>query len=190
MLRTATPDDRPQIIELINQVAKEKRWLQTARYEPSDSWEALLSTGYDPDRGLWLQLLVEDEIIVGFVRIFPDVSHTHSRPTGNIGIVLASPYRSRGYGKLLLAHAITIAPTMGFDYLRAAILMHNIPSLRLFLKFDFQIKEIRTVLWPARKIFCEEATVEKYLKSTSSKLSGGHIYGGGHPLFPDNQHIY
>ena len=127
--------DRDSVIQIINSVASERCYLQTDRYQPSPYWEALLNKGSHARSGLLLNVVKYNNNVVGFGRLFPD--DRWGRTTGNIGIVLLPPYRSKGIGTKLLNLLVVISPYFGFQWLTADILGTNLHSLQLFQNIGF-----------------------------------------------------
>jgi RimJ/RimL family protein N-acetyltransferase len=164
ILRTAKPGDREQIIGLINRVAGERRYLQTACYQPTASWERLLRVGYDAKAGMALIVLTHRQEIIGIGRLFADSHHSHSCPIGNLGLVLTPAWRDMGLGTILLARLIDIARLLDYSCLRADILKGNQRSFELFQKFGFEITDIHRTYWSASEVWVDEMTVERRIK--------------------------
>jgi RimJ/RimL family protein N-acetyltransferase len=131
------PDDREQIISIINAVAAEKIYLQTDSYQPTPLWERLLDEGRNHHDGLALFVVQYKGVIFGFGRLNPD--EFLGRSVGNVGILLLEPFRSKGIGTELLGFLIMKAPEFGFSSLSANILANNLISRRLFSHYGFEI---------------------------------------------------
>lgn len=164
VLRTAKPRDREQIIALINRVAGERRYLQTACYQPTASWERLLRVGYDAKTGMALIVLTHDQELIGIGRLFAESLHSSLCPIGNLGLVLAPAWRGKGLGTILLATLIDIARFLDYSCLRADILKSNQRSFGLFQKFGFEITDIHRTYWLAKEVWVDEMTVERSTK--------------------------
>ena len=150
-------NDLDGIIPVINSVAAEKLYLQTDRYQPTPNWEELLADGFNVASGLLLIVVKYDEKVIGFGRLFPD--NLRGRSTGNIGIVLLPPYRSRGIGTDLLNLLVETASEFGFQNLTADILETNLHSLRLFRRFGFSELSYQTIICPHLRGAVEEITM-------------------------------
>ncbi|MDP1544834.1 MAG: GNAT family N-acetyltransferase [Anaerolineales bacterium] len=127
--------ERDQVIRVIDQVAAERVFLQTERYEPSPDWELLLAKGSNIRSGYLLIVVKKEDEIVGFGRLFP--AGQHKREVGIIGIVLLPKYRHQGIGAKILDLILAVSPDFGYQTLMADILAHNFISLHLFQKQGF-----------------------------------------------------
>jgi RimJ/RimL family protein N-acetyltransferase len=136
-LRIASKSDRNLIINLINSVAGEHKYLQTDHYYSTPAWEQLLSNGINLDEGLLLLVVENKNEMVGFARLSPDLKHPLGRKVGNIGIALVPTHRSRGFGAKILNKLIDYAIYLNYLALTADILETNIRSKRLFIRCGF-----------------------------------------------------
>lgn len=59
--------------------------------------------------------------------------------TAELSIYIAPDYHRRGLGQQLLSQAIDQSPSLGIKTLVSLIFAHNLPSLKLFEKFNFQL---------------------------------------------------
>jgi RimJ/RimL family protein N-acetyltransferase len=153
--------DRSQVIEIINRVAAEGRFLQTECYTPTPVWENLLENGADEGKGYLLVVIKDREKLVGFGRLSPD--DLGGRCTGNIGIVLLPGYRYKGIGTSLLEFIVNIAPQFGYENLTAYILFDNLVSLRLFSGRGFTRFSSRNLYLKHRNAVVEEIRMQLFL---------------------------
>lgn len=153
--------DRKRIVEIINSVGAEGRFLQTGGYVPTTAWESLLEKGMDRGRGQFLAAARHGEKIVGFGRLFPD--DPTGRPTGNVGIVLLPDYRYQRLGTRLLELLIEVAPEFGFTNLTADILLDNSVSLRLFRGNRFKEYSRKILYLEHRNAFVDEVRLQLLL---------------------------
>ena len=159
-LRIASASDRANIIELINLVAGERKYLQTDRYCPTPAWEQLLVDGININEGLLLILIENKNEIVGFARLSPDLDHPLGRRAGNIGIALLPLYRSRGFGATILNRLIDYAIILNYQILTANILETNIRSQKLFMRRGFSVTNCREMFLQFLDIFVNELCYE------------------------------
>ncbi|MCX7838315.1 MAG: GNAT family N-acetyltransferase [Anaerolineae bacterium] len=131
-IRPYTLSDRMSLLETINSVCAEGRWMETQRYEPTPAWEHALAT---PDCTCHLLLVVDDgSRIVGWCRVFPgNVSNLEA----GLGIGLLPEYRSRGIGTILVQKSIDWARECGLHQIRLRVRYDNVYALRLFAKVGF-----------------------------------------------------
>lgn len=162
-IRPARGDDRTRIIRVIDCVAAEQRFLYTNRYEPTETWEQLLTRGLDVQKGLLLLLVEAAGKVVGFARLSRVDPGAPARAVGDIGIVLLPPYRSMGIGTSLLGLCIAAAPTFGFTRLRADMMEENVIARRLFGHFGFACTTPQRAYLPYRRIWIEQVTANLVL---------------------------
>ena len=171
-LRIISTSDRNKIIEVINVVAGEGKYLQTNQYVSTPVWESLLVEGINVKRGLLL-LAVEDQgMIVGFARLYPDDEHGFGRRAGNIGIALLRSYRSRGIGAIILRALIACAVELDYDVLTANILESNIRSRRLFARQGFKEVNCQNIYL----VFLNDHVNELYYEVESKRSREVELY--------------
>ncbi|MFI6521720.1 GNAT family N-acetyltransferase [Spirillospora sp. NPDC050679] len=129
MIRTATPDDVPEILRLVRDLAEYERALHEVR-ATEDDLRALMF-GEDPKV---FGLIAEDGgRVVGFAIWFL----TFSTWLGRHGIYLEDLYvdpatRGKGYGRLLLAELARIADERGYGRVEWSVLKWNTPSIDFY----------------------------------------------------------
>ena len=159
--------DRERVIEVINSVAVEGSFLQTACYTPTLVWKSLLESGADIEKGLLLIVVCDGERLIGFGRLSPD--DLGGRSTGNVGIVLLQDYRYKRTGTTLLDFIVNIAPKFGYENLTADILFDNLISLRLFLGCGFTRYSSRDLYLEHRSAVVKEVKVKLFLHEHQGK---------------------
>jgi GNAT superfamily N-acetyltransferase len=159
--------DRGRVVEVINSVAAEGRFLQTGCYTPTLAWEKLLEGGADGGKGYLLIVICDGERLVGFGRLLPD--DLEGRSTGNVGIVLLPDYRHKRIGTGLLEFIVNIAPHCGYQNLTADILFDNSASLRLFSSRGFTRYSKRNLYLRHRNIIVEEIRMQLFLHQCQGK---------------------
>ncbi|MGI5167724.1 N-acetyltransferase family protein [Spirillospora sp. CA-253888] len=129
MIRTATPDDVPEILRLVRDLAEYERALHEVRATEQDL--RALMFGEEPKV---FGLIAEDGgEVVGFAVWFL----TFSTWLGRHGIYLEDLYvdpvaRGKGYGRLLLAELARIADERGYGRVEWSVLKWNTPSIDFY----------------------------------------------------------
>ncbi|MFC9972416.1 GNAT family N-acetyltransferase [Spirillospora sp. NPDC127200] len=129
MIRTATPDDVPEILRLVRDLAEYERALHEVRATEQDL--RALMFGEDPKV---FGLIAEDDgRVVGFAVWFL----TFSTWLGRHGIHLEDLYvdpaaRGKGHGRLLLAELARIADERGYGRVEWSVLKWNTPSIDFY----------------------------------------------------------
>lgn len=154
------PEQREQVINVINRVAAEGKYLQTGRYVPTVDWEKALDGCADKQCGRKILIVLAHGSVGGFCRLF---STEEDRKIGNIGVVLLPEYRNKRAGTKLLYRMIGIASDYGYVRLTADILADNFISLRLFQRQGFVEQSRRIIFLPHRNKFVEEVNVQFFL---------------------------
>lgn len=165
--------EREQVVDIINRVAVEGKFLQTESYVPTADWESVLGKGVDRQSGRMLIVVKAYDLMVGFGRLFP--AEQRERNMGNVGIVLLPQYRYKGVGTRLLGLIVDIAPDYGYGFLTADILVDNFISLRLFQSQGFTEYSRRSLNLSHRSAVVEEVRMQllipKGVRETNVKLS-------------------
>ncbi|WP_067819370.1 GNAT family N-acetyltransferase [Actinomadura kijaniata] len=129
MIRNATPEDVPEILRLIRDLAEYER----ALHEVRATEEQLNAALFGPEPKVFALIAEHEGRVVGFAVWFL----TFSTWLGRHGIYLEDLYvdpemRGRGYGKLLLAELARIADERGYGRVEWAVLKWNTPSIRFY----------------------------------------------------------
>ena len=165
-LRVASGSDRSDIINVINSVAGEHKYLQTDRYRPTPAWEKLLSEGMNIPRGLLLLVIEDQDTLIGFARLYPDEQYPRGCRTGNVGIALLPLYRSKGIGAIILKVLAACAIALDYEVLTADILESNLCSKKLFSRLGFRRVKCRNIYLD----FLHEHVNELYYELELSQL--------------------
>ena len=126
--------DRSALVNCIDTVCDECRWMATTHFIPDRQWNHALR---EPDCAFH-QLVVSTmgNVVVGWCRLFPeDCVPTCDR--GELGIGVLSSYCGQGIGKALLAEVLSRSYRQGFECIDLTVAPGNIAAIRLFRNFDF-----------------------------------------------------
>ena len=136
MLRHASLEDLPAIVEVYNQVIPGR--MVTADLEPVtvESRLAWFHSHNSTTRPLYVW--AENNEVIGWLSFRDFYGRPAYRHTAEIAIYIHENYRGKGLGKTLLQEAVTQAPALQIHTLLGFIFAHNLPSIKLFQKFDFQ----------------------------------------------------
>ncbi|MGH7841390.1 MAG: GNAT family N-acetyltransferase [Candidatus Binataceae bacterium] len=136
LIRDATIADLPEIIGIYNAAIPGR--MATADLEPIsvESRRAWFAGHSSTMRPLWI---LEDR---GAIHAWLSFQSFYGRPayqaTAEVSVYVSPSSQRRGYGRVLLAHAIDQAPSMSLRTLLGFIFGHNEPSLTLFRGFGFE----------------------------------------------------
>ena len=136
-LRPARSADSDQIIANISAVCAEKVYLYTDDFVPTDQWRDALTDSVNEEKGSLLVVAEVDGQLIGHLRLFPVWYGSKSRHVGDVGIVIAKPWRERGVGTAMLGYGLEWASQSGFRKLTATVLSTNQRALALFLLYNF-----------------------------------------------------
>lgn len=131
VIRTATPDDVPDIVRLIRALADYQDHLDEARASEDDLRAALFPATAEPR--VFAHVAQVDGRVVGMAIWFP----TFSTWTGRHGIWLEDLYvleefRGRGYGKALVSSLAAVCVERGYPRLEWTVLDWNGPSIAFY----------------------------------------------------------
>ncbi|HLV73699.1 MAG TPA: GNAT family N-acetyltransferase [Vulgatibacteraceae bacterium] len=129
MIRFATPDDVPDILRLIRDLAEYER----ALHEVKATEEQLRESLFADDPKVFAHVVEHEGRVVGFALWFL----TFSTWNGTHGIYLEDLYveprfRGHGYGKALLTELARIADERGYGRVEWAVLNWNTPAIAFY----------------------------------------------------------
>ncbi|MDP9865931.1 MULTISPECIES: GNAT family N-acetyltransferase [Streptosporangium] len=129
MIRPATPDDVPAIIDMIRELAEYERALDEVETTAEQLHDAL----FGPAPAAFCHIATDGEQAAGFALWFV----TYSTWLGKHGIYLEDLYvrpghRGQGYGKQLLAELARICVERGYGRFEWSVLDWNTPSIAFY----------------------------------------------------------
>ncbi|MBW8486245.1 GNAT family N-acetyltransferase [Actinomadura parmotrematis] len=129
MIRPAAPDDVPEILRLVRDLAEYERALHEVRATEDDLRAAL----FGPEPKAFAHIAEDGGRVVGFALWFLNFSTW----LGRHGVYLEDLYvdpamRGRGYGKALLAELARIAAERGYGRVEWSVLNWNAPSIAFY----------------------------------------------------------
>lgn len=137
-IRPYSLEDRLPLIETINAVCAEGRWMETLCYEPTPLWEHALR---NPQCSNHLLLVAEVNVqIAGWCRLFrlPNCCDKTSR-TAELGIGLLPAYRGSGIGTALVLHACQEAPSLNIERIVLSTRKDNQSAIHVFKRCGFNV---------------------------------------------------
>ncbi|SNS85138.1 L-amino acid N-acyltransferase YncA [Actinomadura meyerae] len=129
MIRYATPDDVPDILRLIRELADYER----ALHEVKATEEQLTARLFGDDPKVFAHVAEHEGRVVGFALWFL----TFSTWNGTHGIYLEDLFvepdvRGHGYGKALLTELARVADERGYERVEWAVLNWNEPAIGFY----------------------------------------------------------
>ncbi|RSN61719.1 MULTISPECIES: GNAT family N-acetyltransferase [Actinomadura] len=129
MIRHATPDDVPDILRLVRDLAEYER----ALHEVKATEEQLRDRLFGDEPKVFAHVVEDGGRVVGFALWFLNFSTWN----GTHGIYLEDLYvdpdvRGRGYGRLLLTELARVADENGYERVEWSVLNWNEPSIRFY----------------------------------------------------------
>lgn len=136
MIRLAEPDDLPGIVEIFNAAIATR--IAVAYSEPvtvreRTPWFDTHSAERHP-----IYVAIDDLGIAGWLSIEPYSERPAYASTAEISIYVRSDTLRRGFGAMLLAHAIDRAPILGIRCLIARMFGTNAASSTFFTRHEFE----------------------------------------------------
>lgn len=132
-LRPYRVSDQVSLIEAINAVCAEGRWMATPHFTAPPAWRHALAEPMCPYHSLLVA--VDGEHVAGWCRVFPE---TGLPAAGELGIGLLAPYRNRGLGAALMRQSLAWADRAGLEQLLLTTRLDNSRALHLFRQCGFQ----------------------------------------------------
>jgi L-amino acid N-acyltransferase YncA len=135
MIRTATIEDLPAIVEIYNSSIPGR--MATADLEPVTVLSRLdWFNTHNDRRPIWT--IEVDDKISGWLSLRSFYGRDAYRHTAEVSIYVSPDYHRQHLGDRLLTQAIAACPSLDLNTLVGFIFGHNQPSLNLFQKHEFQ----------------------------------------------------
>jgi GNAT superfamily N-acetyltransferase len=127
-----TPD-RSGLVQTIDAVCGENRWMSTTRFKPTAHWLHALA---EPACSCHSLLVAEDaKQVVGWCRIFPGEDAGTRELTLGVGLLPA--YRDRGVGTALVRQSLEWARDAGHGQVRLTTHPDNARAIHVFTRCGF-----------------------------------------------------
>ncbi len=135
MLRNATLNDLPAIVDIYNQTIAGR--MVTADLEPV-SIESRIPWFHTHSLKRPLQVWEQGNTVIAWLSFKDFYGRPAYRHTAEIAIYIHQQHRGKGLGALLLQQAINCCADLEIHTLLGFIFAHNQPSVSLFRKFGFE----------------------------------------------------
>jgi len=134
MIRLATQDDLPRIVEMYN--ASIPGRLATADTEPVTlEQRRAWFRAHGPRRPIWVEQ--QEGRTVGWISLTDFYGRPAYGATAEISVYVAPEAHRRGVARRLLQHVLAAAPALGVTTYLGFVFGHNAPSLALLEAFGF-----------------------------------------------------
>lgn len=126
--------DKDHVIQVINFVCAECKWMLTNKFDPTPQWLHALE---DVECKFHVLLLyVDNDKPIGWCRIFPEKC-VSPETIGELGIGLLPNFRNQKLGSELLETALESAFNIGMSRIDLSVHQDNKKAVFLFEKFGF-----------------------------------------------------
>jgi len=128
-IRSATPEDVPQILQFIKELAEYEK----LAHEVTATEDILRRNLFSERRAAEVLLASEGDVPVGFAVFFHNFSTFLGKPGIYLEDLFVRPaFRGRGYGKALLIHIARIAKERDCGRIEWSVLDWNEPAIRFY----------------------------------------------------------
>jgi RimJ/RimL family protein N-acetyltransferase len=144
-IKTFKKSDRVSLVEAIDAVCAEGRWMSTPHFQPTPAWTHALQEPACPNH---LLLVAEvDGRILGWCRLFPTGGCSRHTAEAEIGIGLLPPYRNQGLGTTMMKRALEWASIVRIPKITLTVRTENRRAIHLFEHCGFTPKGYRDSGW-------------------------------------------
>jgi putative acetyltransferase len=132
-IRRAGPDDIEAILDHLEAVAEERKWISSEPPIPRDRYRENFERSLDDEHSLVVVAESDDDGLIGELSAFGRVAHP-----ANIGMSVADGWRGRGVGTALMQTCVDWACEREIHKLALQVWPHNEVALHLYEKFGFE----------------------------------------------------
>jgi phosphinothricin acetyltransferase len=133
--RDASIDDLPRIVEIYNSVIAGRTVTADTEPVPVESRITWFEAHDNERRPLWMVMNANRNI--GWVSYQWFYGRPAYNGTAEVSIYLDEKERGKGFGEIILQHAMNSCERLHIKTLLGYIFAHNLPSLKLFRKMGF-----------------------------------------------------
>ena len=133
-IRRSTLDDIEALWRLVDDVARERRFLVMVQAPPLNESRAFLEQAYS--NGMIQFVAVDEGTMIGWCDVTP-VRWEGFRHSGRLGMGISSTHRGRGVGAQLLRVALEEAQRAGLTRVELEVFRSNTPAIALYKRFGF-----------------------------------------------------
>jgi RimJ/RimL family protein N-acetyltransferase len=123
--------------ELLDEVARERRWLAFTEAPPLPRVRRFVRNGLL--NGMTHLLAIDDGRVVGWCDINPK-THELLRHSGVLGMGVARSHRGRGVGSALLRATLAAATAKGLRRIELVVRADNAVAIALYERFGFELE--------------------------------------------------
>jgi GNAT superfamily N-acetyltransferase len=132
LVRKATKEDCPRLLELINELALYEK----APQEVTVTLDHFIESGFGPHPVWWSWVAEENGIILGFALYYVRYSTWKGQAMYLEDILVTESARKRGIGKLLFDQLIEVARERKFNRIIWQVLDWNEPAINFYKKYN------------------------------------------------------
>jgi RimJ/RimL family protein N-acetyltransferase len=132
-VRPLRRDEIEPLLDLLDAVAAERRWIASEPPIPRDRWREGFERSIDDAYCVNLAAVDADDRLIGQL----DARGRADRPA-EIGMAVAGGWRGRGVGTALMQSCVDWARERGIHKLALQVWPHNEAAIRLYEKFGFE----------------------------------------------------
>ena len=132
IIRPATAEDCPAMLELIRELATYER----APDEVTVSMEHFRDSGFGGNPVWWAWVAEADGVIVGFALYYVRYSTWKGQRMYLEDIIVNEPWRGKGIGKLLMDKLIEVAAEKKFTGMLWQVLDWNEPAINFYKRYN------------------------------------------------------
>ena len=132
-IRPLRADEIEVLLDLLDEVAAERRWIASEPPIPRDRWREGFVRRIEDEYSLLIGAVDGVDRVIGQL----DAAARKDRPA-EIGMAVAAPWRGRGVGTALMQACVDWARERGIHKLALQVWPHNGAAIRLYTRFGFE----------------------------------------------------
>jgi RimJ/RimL family protein N-acetyltransferase len=162
ILRQAVGKDAERIIDLINSVGSERKYIVIEQFSHSIEWEKSYLENLDPSNIVYYVAVVKRQI-AGIISIERD-TYPKTYHTGTLGMIVLKGFRREGVGSKMIEMALDWARDKMIEKVCLQCFATNEPAIALYRKYGFVEEGRRKGQFKVDGEYVDEVMMAKWIQ--------------------------
>lgn len=161
LIRLAAGKDAEKIIDLINSVGSERKYIVIEQFSHTIEWEKNYLDNLDTNNIVYMVAIVKRQV-VGIISIERE-TYPKTRHTGVLGMIVLKEYRQEGIGSVMIEQALAWAKSKNIQKICLQCFSTNTTAIALYKKYGFTEEGRRKGQFLVDGEFVDEVMMAKWI---------------------------